>query len=229
MVVEVGDEIREEINQRVRTLMQICKDAHIEGLQEMVPTYRSLLIYYDPAVVTFSALKEKILGLLESTSEEDLPPPRLVHIPTLYGGEMGPDLEDVAEYNNLPVKEVIRIHTSTNYLVYMLGFTPGFCYLGGMSKKIAMPRLENPRVKIPAGSVAIAGTQTGIYPVDSPGGWRLIGRTPMKIYDPYAQEPILLRAGDYLKFDSISGEEYQDILTKAAESRYRPTIKEVVK
>ena len=143
--------------------------------------------------------------------EIEIPPSPVLEIPVLYGGEMGPDLPFVAEHAGLSEEEVIRIHSSTEYLIYMLGFTPGFTYLGGMSEKIATPRLKQPRVKIPAGSVGIAGTQTGVYPIDSPGGWQLIGRTPVKMYDPDRETPILPEAGQYIKFYPVTQEEYDAI------------------
>ncbi|MEG2984683.1 MAG: 5-oxoprolinase subunit PxpB, partial [Peptostreptococcaceae bacterium] len=138
----------------------------------------------------------------------------IVEIPVLYGGEFGPDIETVARHNNLSVEEVMDIHSKGEYLVYMLGFTPGFTYLGGMDNKIETPRLEIPRVKIPAGSVGIAGKQTGVYPIDSPGGWQLIGRTPIKLYDINKERPILLSAGDYVKFVPINKAEYEKMLNE---------------
>ena len=138
----------------------------------------------------------------------------------LYGGEEGPDIQFVAAHNGLSVKEVIELHTSGLYLIYMLGFTPGFTYLGGMSDKIATPRLTVPRVSIPAGSVGIADSQTGIYPLQSPGGWQLIGRTPVKMYDPDRTEPILPKAGQYIKFYAIDRAEYDRIAALEAANSY---------
>ena len=145
----------------------------------------------------------------------------MLEIPVLYGGEeMGPDLGFVAEHNHKTPDEVIRIHTSTEYLIYMLGFTPGFTYLGGMSEEIAAPRLAQPRVRIPAGSVGIAGSQTGVYPIDSPGGWQLIGRTPVRMYDPDRAVPILPKAGQYIKFYAIDQTEFDRIAALEASSGY---------
>ncbi|HHY76979.1 MAG TPA: 5-oxoprolinase subunit PxpB, partial [Clostridiales bacterium] len=156
--------------------------------------------------------------------DTDSEPAKVVEIPTIYGGEYGPDIEFVAQHNNLTVDEVIEIHSSRNYLIYMLGFTPGFPYLGGMSEKIETPRLKTPRTKIPAGSVGIAGKQTGIYPIDSPGGWQLIGRTPVKLYDPLADPPVLLNAGDYVRFVPIDEKEYKSILKQVEENKYKVKI-----
>ena len=166
-------------------------------------------------------LKEKLEKLLSEMGDIEIPPSPVLEIPVLYGGEMGPDLPFVAENAGLSEEEVIRIHSGTEYLIYMLGFTPGFTYLGGMSDKIATPRLQQPRVKIPAGSVGIAGSQTGIYPIDSPGGWQLIGRTPLKMYDPNRETPILPEAGQYMKFYPIDQAEYDRILKAVEEGRYQ--------
>ena len=157
-------------------------------------------------------------------TDTDSEPAKVVEIPTIYGGEYGPDIEFVAEHNNISIDEVIEIHSSRNYLIYMLGFTPGFPYLGGMSEKIETPRLKTPRTKIPAGTVGIAGKQTGIYPIDSPGGWQLIGRTPVKLYDPFADPPVLLNSGDYLRFVPIDETEYKSILKQIEENKYEVKI-----
>jgi len=144
----------------------------------------------------------------------EIPPTETIEIQVAYGNDFGPDLEFVAQHNNLTPEEVIQIHTSGTYLIYMLGFTPGYPFLGGLSEKIFTPRLENPRLVVPAGSVAIANNQTGIYPIDSPGGWQLIGRTPIKLYDPTGSPPILLKAGNYVSFKRISREEFQEIASR---------------
>ncbi len=154
----------------------------------------------------------------------EIPPPTVIEIPVLYGGEMGPDIQNVAEHNGKTVEEVIQIHTSEEYLIYMIGFIAGFPYLGGMSKEIATPRLKSPRVKIDGGSVGIAGEQTGVYPVDSPGGWQLIGRTPLKLYDAEREKPVLLEAGQYIKFKSVTPEEYDAILKAVEDGSYRYVV-----
>jgi inhibitor of KinA len=148
----------------------------------------------------------------------------VVEIPVCYGGDFGPDLEFVAQHNKLTTADVVAIHTSVPYLVYMLGFTPGFPYLGGMSDRIAAPRLEKPRTAIPAGSVGIAGSQTGFYPVESPGGWRLIGRTPVKAFDAASVNPFLFAARDYLRFKAIAAQEYAAIAQAVADGSYTPVI-----
>ena len=183
---------------------------------ETVPTYRSLMIHYDPGIIQFAPLVQRLQSLLDGLDLVEIPPSQVLEIPVLYGGEMGPDLDFVAQHAQKTPQEVISIHTSTEYLIYMLGFTPGFAYLGGMDERIATPRLETPRVKIPAGSVGIAGSQTGIYPIDSPGGWQLIGRTPVRMYDPDRETPILPQAGQYIQFYPITQAEYNEIAAQEA-------------
>jgi len=224
LVIEFGDSISPEVNKKVRNMFVTIEKSKLDEILEMVPTYRSLLVYYDPLKAKFYELCKKLREFEEKLSDVDLEPARVVEIPTIYGGEYGPDIEFVASYNNLSVDEIIEIHSSRNYLVYMLGFTPGFPYLGGMSEEIATPRLKNPRTKIPAGSVGIAGKQTGIYPIDSPGGWQLIGRTPVKLFDPFAEPPVLLNSGDYVRFVPVDEREYKSILNQVKENRYKVKV-----
>jgi len=213
VVLEFEDRIDPEINAMVRAAdYYLNQEGKFKGLLETVPTYRSLLIYYDSEVWNLEILKEILLGIEEHLQEAAIPNPETLEIPVAYGGEYGPDLDYVAEHNNLSIEEVIKIHHSSTYLIYMLGFVPGFPYLGGMSSKIATPRLKNPRKQIPAGSVGIAGNQTGIYPLESPGGWQLIGRTPLKLFDPSKEDPFLPKPGHYLKFYPISDEEFKSHL-----------------
>ncbi|WP_027717370.1 5-oxoprolinase subunit PxpB [Desulfovirgula thermocuniculi] len=217
LLVEFGSEINPEINYRVRSLHYALRQNRLPGLGESVPTYRSLLVYYDPLELSYERLVEHIARLAANLGQMELPRPLIYLIPVAYGGEYGPDLADVAAHCRLAPEEVIRVHSSVDYLIYMLGFTPGFAYLGGMPRAIAAPRLEKPRSLVPAGSVGIAGEQTGIYPVDSPGGWRIIGRTPLKLYDPHRQPPVLLAAGNYVRFVPVGPQEYAEI--KAAVER----------
>lgn len=212
IVVEFGNKIDEEINKRVISFMKEIEKSKINNfVEEMVPTYRSLTINYNPLKISYANMKNSLLEI-ESCMEIDESDRTKVHeIPVAYGGKYGEDLDYVAKYNNLSVEEVIKIHSSKEYLIYMLGFTPGFPYLGGMDERIATPRLKTPRTKIPGGSVGIAASQTGIYPTDSPGGWQLIGRTPLKLYDTNKESPILLNAGDKIKFVPITEEEYKKI------------------
>ena len=149
------------------------------------------------------------MALPDLIKKTEVPNPSTLEIPVVYGGEYGPDLEYVAEHNGISTEEVVEIHHSSSYLIYMLGFVPGFPYLGGMSEKIATPRLKSPRVAIPAGSIGIAGAQTGIYPLESPGGWQLIGRTPLKLFDPGKEDPFLPKPGHYLKFFPIEEKDFE--------------------
>ena len=218
--VEFGNEISEAVNRRVRAYRLVLEKAGVPGITETVPTYRSLMIHYDPFVIPYGALREKLEALLAQTDQVGIPAGLVLEIPVLYGGEAGPDLAFVAAHAGLSEEEVIRIHSSAEYLIYMLGFTPGFTYLGGMDERIAAPRLTEPRVRIPAGSVGIAGTQTGIYPVDSPGGWQLIGRTPVRMYDPARDKPILPEAGQYIRFFPVTQDEYDRILREVESGIY---------
>ncbi len=217
---EFGNEINEKINAQIRAFTIALEKSGIPGIVELVPTYRSCMIHYDPGVISYGALTKRLEGLLGRLDSIEIPPSDVLEVPVLYGGEMGPDLAFVAEHAGISEQEVVDIHASTEYLIYMLGFTPGFTYLGGMSDKLETPRLKQPRVKIPAGSVGIAGKQTGVYPIDSPGGWQLIGRTPVKMYDPNRETPILPKAGQYIKFRAVDQAEYDDIAARAEKGEY---------
>lgn len=212
VIVEFGNEISEECNKKVVNLYRTLEKEKSAGIISMIPTYRSLLIKYDHLKIAY----DELLKLIESSNKnknentEEFRP-KIYEIPVVYGGEFGPDLDFVAKYHNMTAKEVISIHTQPLYRIYMVGFTMGFAYLGGMSEKIATPRLENPRTEIEAGSVGIAGNQTGIYPLSTPGGWRIIGKTPVKLYDPDREKPILFETGNYIKFVQITEEEYYKI------------------
>jgi len=204
LVVEFGDEISPEVNRKVHALAYALGKGAPPGLGELVPTYRSLLIHYDPLRLSYDEVRAFVSEALQECEELPTPEPRLIEVPVVYGGEFGPDIEFVAEHNGLTVEEVISLHCGATYTVYMLGFSPGFAYLGEMPEAIATPRLETPRTLVPAGSVGIAGAQTGIYPIATPGGWRLIGRTPLKLFDPEGNPPTLLQAGDVVRFVPIS-------------------------
>ncbi len=224
VVMEFGNEISKEINSKIRDVIICMEQEKISGIQEWLPTYRSILIIYDPLKIEYEELIKKLHELSQKTVKSEEEKIRVVEIPTLYGNEFGPDIDFVAKHNKLTVEEVIKIHTATDYLVYMLGFIPGFTYLGGMSEKIATPRLSCPRGKIPAGSVGIAGSQTGMYPAETPGGWQLIGRTPLKLYDPTKEPPVLLKAGDYVRYKSITKSEYCDIQNQVQQDNYKVRI-----
>jgi KipI family sensor histidine kinase inhibitor len=208
LLVSFGEVIDEETNDRVHALAKAIEKASFEWLVEVVPAYSSLAVIYDANLVDFEGVKQAIQGLEFSVEKFE---GRLVEILVLYGGKYGPDLEFVAEYNGMTPEEVIEIHSKPVYRVYFLGFLPGFAYLGGMDERIATPRLEKPRLKVPAGSVGIAGKQTGIYPLESPGGWRLIGRTPLRLFNPSKEPPTLLQPGDRVKFVPIDEEEFEEL------------------
>lgn len=206
--VEFGQEISLEINHKVMALKMVLEREPIRGIVELIPTYCSLLIQYDPMDLRYEQLRDKLEALVTQLDEVEMPPKQVVEIPVAYGGEYGPDLGEVARAHNISEDEVIKLHSEPEYPIYMLGFVAGFPYLGGMNKAIATPRKKSPRLKIEAGSVGIAGEQTGIYSVESPGGWQIIGRTPLKLYDVNRNEPVLLKAGQYIKFKPITKEEF---------------------
>ena len=212
LVVEIGDVISPECNRRVNQLLDAIEAGGVRGVVDLVPTYRSLMVQYDPMLVSFEDLRGAISEVGSKLKDRKAEGGRLVEIPTLYGGEYGPDLEFVAEQAGLSVEDVVQLHSSVDYLVYMMGFTPGFPYLGGLPERLATPRLTTPRTVIPAGSAGIAESQTGVYPLDSPGGWQLIGRTPLKLFDVDRDPPSLIAAGDWVRFVPLgSEEEYRSI------------------
>ena len=172
----------------------------VPGVTNVHPAYASILIDFDPLAIRHSGVERAAAELFAEAAAAPVPEPRLVEIPVVYGGEYGPDLEGVAALTGHTPDEVVAIHSGAEYLVYFLGFSPGFPYLGGMPESIAAPRLETPRRRVPAGSVAIGGRQTGVYPMASPGGWRIIGRTPLRLFDPAADPPTLLQMGDRVRF-----------------------------
>ncbi|MFS0687983.1 5-oxoprolinase subunit PxpB [Sporosarcina sp. 179-K 8C2 HS] len=222
VIVQLGEGMSPAIHEKVRNLSALLNNLPFEGFVESVPAYNNLTVYYNPVIVHQSRaplqtrlspfqkvsafMNELVLEIQESIPFEA----RLVSIPVLYGGEFGPDLEDVANYHGISTEEVIRIHSESECLVYMIGFAPGFPFMGGMDERIATPRKETPRLAIAPGSVGIAGKQTGVYPMETPGGWQIIGRTPLDLFLPGMSPPTLLQAGDKIRFVPISPEEYAD-------------------
>ena len=201
LVVEFGDCIDERVNAQVTRLNDwLNGSGQLPGIVETIPTYRSLMVVFEPQAISRESLTAHISAQVGQLTAATSCSARRIRVPVCYGGEFGPDLADVASHAGLPMAEVIARHSSPHYLVYMIGFLPGFPYLGGLDKSIACPRLTAPRTHIAAGSVGIAGEQTGIYPIESPGGWRLIGRTPLQLFSGSRQEPFLFRAGDRLQF-----------------------------
>lgn len=216
VTVEWGSTIDEHINRQVHAFARKVEALSHPAITEVVPTYRSATVHYRPEVFSYEELKQLLLSLAQGSAEEgeELP---VVEIPVCYGGEYGPDLEEVAQHCSLTPEEVIARHTAPTYRIYMLGFTPGFPYLGGMDPSIAAPRRKEPRIHIPAGSVGIAGEQTGVYPIVSPGGWQLIGRTPLRLFDPQREQPILLSAGAGIRFVPIDEETFRKMEEKEGE------------
>lgn len=208
LVVEFGTQVDVRINNQVRALALALDAARIPGLLEVVPTYRSLGVQYDPAKIGAEALRVRIENALTALDPSQLPPPKVVRLPTCYGGEFGPDLPFVVEHTKLSEAEVIRLHSQTPYHVHMIGFTAGFAYLGGLPAQLHTPRLPSPRIKTPRGAVGIGGSQTGAYSAETPGGWRLIGRTPVPLFDPTQDPPTPMVAGDTVRFVAIEREEY---------------------
>ena len=200
LLVQFGDEIDLTINQRVHTFANLITAFSINGIIETVPAYATLLVHYDPLILSFSQIKDHLRAQISQMEEIESRKPRRIEVPVRYGEETGPDLEFVASHCGLRVEDVIRIHSEKIYIVYMMGFTPGYPYMGKLDDALIMPRLETPRTRVPAGTVAIAGSQTGIYSIESPGGWQLIGWTPLKLLDPESETPFLFSPGDEVKF-----------------------------
>jgi KipI family sensor histidine kinase inhibitor len=211
LLVEYGHEIDDTVNRRVRTVAAAVARKPPDGVLETVPAYRSLLIIYDPLVTTIRRLIAFFRQLEERIDRIDIPPPRTVDIPVCYGGEYGPDMDFVARSHSLTTEQVIRLHTGRAYTVCMIGFSPGFPFLGGLDPQLETPRLKTPRTRVPRGSVAIANNQTGIYPLESPGGWQVIGRTPLNLFDPDGEPPLPYQTGDRIRFTSVSAREYHRI------------------
>lgn len=221
IVVELGTDIELDTHVKVRQVADVLEGNPFAWMSEYVPAFTTVTVFYNPidvlnmedirlGIQPYDYVAEKIGNLLDQLPEKGkVVEARKVEIPVLYGGEFGPDLEYVAEHNQLTPDEVIDLHTGADYLVYMIGFAPGFPYIGGMSEKIAAPRKASPRMKIPAGTVGIAGEQTGVYPIETPGGWQLIGRTPVRLFRPEQKEPSFLHAGDKIRFKAITEQEFQ--------------------
>ncbi|WP_164113030.1 MULTISPECIES: 5-oxoprolinase subunit PxpB [Sphingobacterium] len=209
VVLSFGDHISEEVNIQIRKVVACLANWTKSGIVEYVPAYTTITIYYDPLTIRYEELIKSLSDVLKNIPEQQPQSIMVKEIPVYYNG---PDLAYVAQYNGLSVEEVIRIHSKNEYLVYMIGFVPGFPYLGGMDSSIATPRKEVPRLKIHAGAVGIAGQQTGIYPMQTPGGWQIIGHTPLRLFDVHRDKPSYLEAGDRLRFVTVDKEDFEHLI-----------------
>ncbi len=214
LVVEFGDTIDREINARVLALADRIADAKIPGIVEMVPTFRSLMVHYDPCVLRFVELGIQVRRLMEGLTAVGHAH-RLWVLPTCYGGEHGPDLDEVAQRTGLSPAQVVEMHAAVTYHVYCLGFLPGWPYMGDLDERLALPRREIPRIKVPMGAVCIAQRMTGVYPLESPGGWHLLGRTPVRMFDTRRAEAVFFEPGDKVRYQPISAAEYARLDTEA--------------
>ncbi|MEC0202818.1 5-oxoprolinase subunit PxpB [Paenibacillus lautus] len=220
VLIQFEDIVSEKVHRQVTAMTRRLENNPIPGWIECIPSYTSVAVYYDYDKIGkpdgFDTVFAYVCSMLdermeEEAGEKDITKCEVVDIPVCYGGDYGPDLDEVAQKNDLSPRDVIRIHSGQDYLIYAIGFAPGFPYVGGISEQIATPRKQTPRLHIPAGSVGIAGTQTGIYPIETPGGWQIIGRTPLALFRPEAEPPALLKSGQYIRFRPIQAEEYEQI------------------
>lgn len=222
--VEFGDEVSRAVNARVLALDHLIRHEAVPGVVETVPTFCSVLVYYDPLAAGGEAMASTLEALARRAGGDAPPPARTVEIPCCYGGELGFELDRAAARIGLDPGEMARLHAAGDYHVYFVGFTPGLPYMTGMPERLHIPRLETPRTKTPPGSVGIGGVQCSIYSVESPGGFWVLGRTPLRLYDPAAADPILLRAGDRVRFRMIGRAEFDDIAARVTARTFVPRI-----
>ena len=219
LIVEFDERIDPIVNAKAVAVADAIHAARVSGVRDVVPTFRSVAVYFDPLRTDYGALVtalEREAGRPMADAAIDRDPMR---IPVCYGGELGPDLSNVAAFSGMSESEVVRVHTAAAYRVFMVGFVAGFAYMGIVDRRIAMPRHSTPRVRVPLGSVGIAGVQTGIYPAETPGGWQLIGRTPVKPFDMSRAEPFLVKAGDAVRFYEIDRAAYDRMEREGARSK----------
>jgi len=217
VMITLGATIDEATHRLVRSASARIDQHPPTGFVDQVPAFTSIAVHYDPLIAAhgtpqtpYARIVDELSAALDGLTAERLPPARVIEIPVCYGGALGPDLEDVARAHEITADEVVRIHTDGNYLVYMVGFMPGFAYLGGLSPKLVTPRRTTPRTVVPAGTVGIGGSQTGVYPLDSPGGWNLIGKTPLAVFDITRSQPALLATGDRVRFRAITETDFRN-------------------
>ncbi|MBL8687639.1 MAG: 5-oxoprolinase subunit PxpB [Rhodospirillaceae bacterium] len=215
LTVELGDAVDPKINAQVLALDKALSEAKLAGIVETVPTYRSLQVHFDPDVLDADTLRRTVERL--AADLDDQPPPgRLWTVPVAYGGEHGIDLDSVAERTGLTTEQVIARHLGGDYRVYMIGFQPGFTYLGGLDPKLHLPRRETPRLKTPAGTISVGGIQAAVASIEAPSGWHLLGRTPVRAFDPGRADPFLFRAGDRIRFERIAHDDYTRLAADAS-------------
>ena len=225
ILINFGESIATAINAKVTSFAKEVTSREKTWVIDLIPTFTSVLINYDPLAVSYDAMVNFCRDCVVHMKAGSTMKRNIFEIPVIYGGTYGEDLPFVAEHAGLSIEEVIATHTGNDYLIYMLGFLPGFAYLGGLDERIVTPRLKRPRVKIPAGAVGIGGSQTGIYPTVSPGGWQLIGITPVEVYNPVRTPAILYEAGDMVRFRSIDLAEFTKIKQAVADGTYQVTIR----
>ena len=211
LLIYFGEKITINVNVRLRKFLYLLEAEPIAGIRNLHPAYCSILVKFDALKWTHEKLEKELRKYLGRLNKVKLPEPREVGIPVCYGGEFGPDLDEVAALHKITPEQVIALHSSATYLVYFLGFVPGFAYLGELPKELVTPRLATPRKKVPSGSVGIAGNQTGAYPFETPGGWRLLGRTPVSMFRTDRESLSLLSIGDRVRFVPISRERFAEL------------------
>lgn len=215
--IALGDDASLETHTRVRSAFLRLRDSGLPSLRDITPAYATLLLTFALEALDPERVEERVRRVLAAPEDDAvLPPVRLHELPVCYDADCAPDLDDVARSAGLSRDEVVARHAGADYVVHFIGFTPGFPYLGGLPSRLSTPRLERPRVRVPAGSVAIAGSQTGIYPHATPGGWRLIGRTPVALFDPTGEPPALLAMGDRVRFVSVTHEQFERLWSGSA-------------
>lgn len=211
LLVSFGQQIAPAANEQVRKLVRLLELEPIAAVRNLHPAHRSLLLKFDPLRISHEELQALLGDYFDRLEKLDLPAPRTVEIPVCYGDDFGPDLADLCKLHSFSAQEAIQLHSSPSYTVYFLGFVPGFAYLGELPSRLVTPRLASPRKIVPAGSVGIAGSQTGVYPFATPGGWRLIGRTPLEMFRPDREHLSLLAIGDRVRFVPITSERFAEL------------------
>jgi len=226
VILELPNRIDPDINAAAVAIAESVQADAIAGVRDIVPTYRTVAVHFDPLRTDYAALVERLRAVSSQLAQQTARsvPSQPIRVPVLYGGDSGPDLASVALYAGVSEAEAVEIHASRLYRVFMLGFMPGLAYMGSVDPRIAAPRLAVPRVRVAAGSVGIAGAQTGVYPLSTPGGWQIVGATPLRPFDPRRSEPFLFKAGDAVQFYAIDEQEYESLSNASASMPAAKTI-----